>query len=123
MKTSFLAAALGAAALISGCATPVTEKQQDPIVDVLTGKPTAWLQSHLGLPNEREEYGKNSMLWVYQDNQRGSMATSCRVSVSIRNNTVERVAIDSERHSLASLAATPCQALRKSVQREALVTR
>lgn len=123
MKTTLLAAALGAAALISGCATPVTQQQKDPIVDTLTGKPTAWLQTHLGLPNEREDYNNNSMLWVYRDNNNGTLATSCRVSVSIRNNTVERVAIDTKRHSLVSLAGTPCQELRKSVEREALVTR
>ncbi len=117
LKATLFAAAVTSVLLASGCATPVTQVQSDPIVDALTGKPTAWLQAHLGLPNEREDYDTGNMLWVYRDENKGIQASSCRVSLSIRNGSVERVAIDTERHALVSLARNPCQAIRDSVQR------
>ena len=123
MKRVLIAAtAVLSAALATGCATPVTEVQKDPIVDALTGKPTAWLQAHLGLPNEREEYNGGNMLWVYRDENK-TLASSCRVSLSIRNGNVERVAIDTKRQALISLASRPCHAISENIERETLVAR
>ena len=91
MKT--LSALAATAVLLTGCSSSVVDPQDDPIVTDLTGKPTAYVQKKLGLPNKRNETRSGAMVWIYVDREKGMSANECTVTLSIRNDVVENVAI------------------------------
>jgi hypothetical protein len=112
IKGAMLAAAV---LLISACSSNVVKPQDDPIVTTLTGKPVAYVQGKLGLPNRRNDLATGAMVWVYFDNDKGGSERECQVAVSIRGGIVENVHITTSNPSLLSYAATPCQRIRKQL--------
>ncbi len=115
MKTSIAAAAV--ALTLAGCSSaPSAPKlQDDPIVTSLKGQTSGYVQKTLGLPNERSELPSGAMVWVYKDNQKGMTANQCKVTLSIRNDSVESVVISTDRQSLLSVLASSCDSIRKAV--------
>lgn len=102
-----------AALLVTGCSsTSVPDKQNDPIVDALTGKPPTYVEQKLGLPQKREDTRSGSMVWIYIDNEKGADAKGCTVTLSIRNDKVEHVVVDAENESLFSVVTGKCQRIR-----------
>ncbi len=138
MKTPYLALAFLTTLLISGCSSMAPEKggmlsntlctvsigdctnpaiaeQDDAIIRILTGKPVAFVKARLGLPNRRNELASGSKTWTYFDNSKGINAKDCKVSLSIRNDVVERVNISTANQSFASFLSKGCQRIRKDV--------
>lgn len=138
MKTTYLIIALFTSLLLSGCSSMAPEKggmiantlctvsigdctyqaieeQDDAIISILTGKPVAFVKARLGLPNRRNELASGSKTWTYFDNSKGINAKDCKVSLSIRNNIVERVNISTANQSFASFLSKGCQRIRKDV--------
>lgn len=113
MKT--LIALTAAAALLSGCSSSVVAPQDDPIVSDLTGKPLVYVEKKLGLPNKRSETRSGAMIWIYLDKQKGMAANTCTVTLSIRHDVIENVAVDSDSQSLLSLVSSSCDNIRKSL--------
>lgn len=113
MKTLLALATAGF--LLSGCSSSVVEPQDDPIVTNLTGKPVAYAEKKLGLPNKRSETRSGAMIWIYLDKQKGMAANECTVTLSIRNNTIENVAVDSDAQSLMSMVSNSCKTIRKNL--------
>lgn len=113
MKT--LIAFAASAALLAGCSSSVVAPQDDPIVSDLTGKPLVYVEKKLGLPNKRSETRSGAMIWIYLDKQKGMAANECSVTLSIRNDVVENVAVDSDGQSLMSLMSDSCKNIRKSL--------
>ncbi|AUM13404.1 hypothetical protein [Ketobacter alkanivorans] len=113
MKT--LIAFATAAVLLAGCSSSVVEPQDDPIVADLTGKPIAYVEKKLGLPNKRSETRSGAMIWIYLDKQKGMAANECTVTLSIRNNKIENVAVDRDAQSLLSMVGSSCKTIRKNL--------
>ena len=114
MKT--LVALSTSALLLAGCASSVTNQQEDSIVENLVGKPSSYAQKALGLPNRRQENKSGSEVWAYDDNSKGMAATDCTVTLSIRNDVIEKVAIAKDGKSLLSLVSNACQRIRNTLQ-------
>lgn len=99
--------------LLAGCiARPVTDQQDDPIVKALTGQSSGYAKEKLGLPNVNKVVASGATVWIYRDVERGMAANECKVSLSIRNDKIERVTVSSEALSLFSAAFTPCEHIR-----------
>jgi hypothetical protein len=113
MKT--LIALTTTAILLSGCSSSVIEPKDDPIVQDLTGKPVAYVEKKLGLPNKRSETKSGAMVWVYLDKQKGMSANECTVTLSIRNDIIESVAIATDDQSLMSMVTSSCKRIRKTL--------
>jgi len=88
----------------------------DVIITQLTGQSADYVKNLLGLPNRRDEAYQNLMVWTYIDKEQGIKAIQCEISISIRNNVVEHVAINAARTTMASLMAKPCNDLRQKIQ-------
>ncbi len=113
MKT--LIALTTAGILLSGCSSSVVEPQDDPIITNLTGKPVEYAKQKLGLPNKRDETRSGAMIWVYLDNKKGVSAKECSVTLSIRNDVIENVVVDSADESLFSVVSNSCGRIRKEL--------
>ena len=100
---------------VGDCTNPAVKEQDDPIVRILTGKPTTFIIDRLGLPNRRSELASGSKTWIYFDHMKGLNAKECQVSLSIRNKVVERVNISTSNKSLFSFLSKGCQRIRKEV--------
>lgn len=112
IKGAMLAAAV---VLMSACSSNVVKPQNDPIVTALKGKPVAYVQGKLGLPNRRNDLATGAMVWIYFDNDRGGSERECQVALSIRGGVVENVHITTNSPSLISYASTACQRIRKEL--------
>lgn len=113
MKTSIAASII--ALTLAGCSSSVVKPQDDPIVTELTGKNINYVQKKLGLPNQRQDTPSGAMVWVYLDKKKGFTANECRVTLSIRNELVENVVIDTDNQSLLSLVSSSCKDIRKQL--------
>lgn len=113
MKTAILTAGL---ILLAGCsAIPQLGPTEDPIVGALQGQNTDFVQKKLGLPNQRQDLPSGAMVWIYLDKVKGMTANECRVTLSIRNNSVESVVIATEQQSLLSTVVNTCDNIRKAI--------
>lgn len=122
MKPHVIAAACSAL-FLGGCASLELPEMPsfsspDPIVESLMGKPVAFVEGRLGLPNRRTDSPSGSMVWTYLDNEKGATAKSCEVSLSIRGGTVENVYISRQNKSFASFATSACDRIRQDVTKE-----
>lgn len=120
MKPQILAAAFSTL-LLAGCsgmpsmpAMP-SFSEPDPIVTTLMGKPVAFVEGRLGLPNRRTDSPTGSMVWTYLDNEKGATAKACEVSLSIRDGVVEHVYISRQNKSLVSFVTSACDRIRDEV--------
>ncbi len=113
MKT--LASIATAAILLSGCSSAVFQQEDDPIVQTLKGQPSTLAEQKLGLPNKRNETRSGAQVWTYIDKQKGMGANQCEVTLSIRNDVIENVAVSTSEESLFSLVSSSCQQIRKSL--------
>ena len=100
---------------IGDCGNPALTEENDSIIGILTGKPIAFIQARLGLPNRRNELASGAKVWTYFDNSKGLTAKSCKISLSIRNDIVERVHISTDNASFASFLSEGCQRIRKDI--------
>ncbi|MAR90403.1 MAG: hypothetical protein SV765_19015 [Pseudomonadota bacterium] len=112
MKFSLL---MAAAVMLAGCSSSVVKPQDDPIVETLTGKSTGFAQKKLGLPNKRSETRSGAMVWIYLDKTKGITAKQCTVTLSIRNDVIENVVVDTEGQSLFSMMGSGCKRIRKDL--------
>ena len=100
---------------IGDCVNPAIQEQNDDIIAILTGKPVTFVKTRLGLPNRRNEFASGSKTWVYFDNSKGMTAKSCKVSLSIRDDMIERVNVSTSNKSFASFLSKGCQRIRKEI--------
>ena len=119
MKPQILAAAI-TTLMLSGCASiempdMPSFNTPDPIVGSLIGKPVAFVEGKLGLPNRRNDSPSGAMVWTYLDNEKGATAKQCEVSLSIRDGVVENVYISRSNKSLVSFATSACDRIREEV--------
>lgn len=117
MKTPITLATLSVAAslLLGACSSSVSEPQDDTIVEALNGKPSAYAEKKLGLPNKRTDTRSGAQVWEYWDNKKGMSANNCTVTLSIRNEVIENVLVEKDQQSLFSITATPCQRIRTAL--------
>lgn len=101
--------------LLTGCSSSVIDSQDDPIIETLKGQPVAFAEKALGLPNNRSETKSGAEVWVYRDKKKGMSANECTVTLSIRNNVIENVAVDTDDQSLLSMVGSSCDQIRKSL--------
>ena len=113
MKTSI--AAVSAALLLAGCSTSLPWSSEDPIVTALQGQSADYVQSKLGLPNRRTDTRSGAMVWTYTDKQKGIAANECEVTLSIRNQKVESVVIQTDEKSLMSYVSSSCESIRDTL--------
>lgn len=106
-----------ATVLLTGCSSNSVQ-QDDPIVETLKGQPVNFAEKKLGLPNKRSETRSGAMVWVYLDKKKGMGANHCTVTLSIRNDVIENVAVDTDQQSLLSLMSSSCAEIRKSLDIE-----
>ncbi|PCJ44151.1 MAG: hypothetical protein COA99_07385 [Moraxellaceae bacterium] len=98
------------------CSNPATRESQGDIVTILTGKPLSFVESHLGLPNQRSESASGAMTWVYIDKSKRITEKDCKMSISIRNDIIERVNITVSNASLASALDKGCARIRQKIR-------
>lgn len=126
MRSTPIAIAIVCSIILSGCASQAPQKSaqlsesntvsvNDAIVEILTGKPVSFLTSRLGLPNRRNESDSGVTSWVYIDNQKGVLAKGCQISLTIKNDVVEHVNIETVNNSLASMLNRGCRRIRKDI--------
>ena len=113
MKTTIAATLI--ALSLAGCSSSVVKPDNDPIVAQLQNQSVDYVQQKLGLPNRRENTPSGAMVWTYFDKKHGIAANDCSVTLSIRDNKVEHVLVDTHRPSLLSLMASSCDDIRKSL--------
>ncbi|MGB3619991.1 hypothetical protein FT643_06470 [Ketobacter sp. MCCC 1A13808] len=120
MKTPIALAwiAIAGIGMLTGCSNPVTKQQDDPIVTTLMGQPSSFAEQKLGLPNRRNETKSGAEIWEYLDKQKGMAAKDCSVTLSIRNDVIENVIVNSNGQSLLSLASSSCKRIRSSLASE-----
>jgi len=123
MRTTQFTLTLICTLLISGCANfgletgpSATKESHDDIVTMLTGKPLSFVESHLGLPNQRSESASGAMTWVYIDKSKRITEKDCKMSISIRNDIIERVNITVSNASLASALDKGCARIRQKIR-------
>lgn len=117
MKPQILAAAFSTL-LLAGCSSMPSMPDfggPDPIVSTLKGKPVAFVEGRLGLPNRRTDSPTGSMVWTYLDNEKGATAKACEVSLSIRDGVVEHVYISRQNKSLMAYVTSACDRIRNEV--------
>lgn len=114
MKTPF--ALILTATLLSGCSM-IAPQKEDPIITELKGQPMTLVELKLGLPNQRSNTKSGAMVWVYLDRKKGISANECTVTLTIRNETVESVVIDTEYKSLLSSVSESCKHIRKTLDK------
>ena len=100
---------------IGDCVNPAIKEQSDDIISILTGKPVAFVKTRLGLPNRRNELASGAKTWVYFDNSKGMAAKNCKVSLSIRDDMIERVNVSTSNKSFASFLSQGCERIRKEI--------
>lgn len=100
---------------IGDCTNPAIVEQDDNIITILTGKPVAFVKDRLGLPNRRNELASGGKTWVYFDNSKGLNAKNCKISLSIRDDIIERVNVSTSNQSFASFLSEGCQRIRKEI--------